>query len=1125
MVSQIAALIPGYPMSEPRSWLEAQGLGKYAEVLAENDVDLDVLPELTDADLRVLGVSLGYRKRLLKAAGELSNRRAALPSESPAATRAAERRQLTVMFCDLVGSTALSANMDPEAYREVLVSYQDAARDAIGRYEGYIARYMGDGLLVYFGYPQAHEDDAERAVRAGLDIVDRIGAISVDDDIALQVRIGIATGLVVAGDIVGEGASEERAVLGDTPNLAARLQGIAAPNTVVIADGTKRLTAGRFELEALGPQSLKGMKTLIPAHRAVSVRTESRFEAAASRGLTAMIGRQSELSLLRQRWAQVEFGEGQVVVLSGEPGIGKSRLAEEIREHADSEGFPVFRYQCSPYHSGSAFYPFIDHLQRAAKFTESDSGASRLEKLGSLLGQLLPDVELATKLLAALMSLPMDHYPPLEMSPERQKAETIGVLVRLIAHQSVRTSTLVLFEDVHWIDPSSRETLDALVEESRSRRVLCLITHRPEFAPPWSGAGHVTTLSLNRLGRREVSEIIGSVTGGMSIPQDVQEQILERTDGVPLFVEELTKSVIEAGVLEEIGGRYVTAGRLPSLAIPATLHDSLLARLDRLGDVKELAQTAACIGREFALDLLAGVSGLEATDLDGALERLINAGLIFRRRGGDGGAYVFKHALVQDTAYETLLMSRRREVHARIAHVLEEQFSRSVSTEPERLAQHYSAADLPVKAIPHWLAAGRRSLSSSSLPEAISHFSTALELTADIDDEFARAERELEVRTGLGTATIALHGWPSLEVRAVVQPACNLFESGHGDADAFINLWNLWLNNGCRGEHREGLEVIERMLSYSRDKQDRTLTLIASFAASMANLWVGNYDLSLKYETTVLDIYDFERDKDLAWRYNHDPKNTLLSWASNRVWALGYPDKARVMSETAVAHARRVGHPFNLCWTLGNSSLTRSNCGDFHQARAWLEELSQIAHEQDLTFMNAYMTSSCRSSLAAHEGRYEVAIEEGTRAEQVWSSIGGRLWSPTKKAYTAFAYLRLGHAEKAAKLIDAAIELIDETGEMMLAEELYRIAGMVRLERDGDADAAQAQFRRSLEYSKQHGTRSYELRTAICLAKLWSEQGKRQKARDLLAPICERFNEGLDTADLVEGMALLDALR
>jgi class 3 adenylate cyclase/tetratricopeptide (TPR) repeat protein len=1099
-------------MSDIQRWLEAHGLGKYGQMFAENDVDLDVLPELTDAELSALGVSLGHRKKILKAARAVARRRDGAPFESPASNRGAERRQLTVMFCDLVGSTSLSAEMDPEAYRDVLASYQNVARDVIGHYEGYIARYMGDGLLVYFGYPQAHEDDPERAVRAGLAIVDEVGAMRLDADAELQVRIGIATGLVVAGDIVGEGASEERAVLGDTPNLAARLQGIAAPNAVVISDMTKRLTEGRFELTALGPQSLKGIKAPVPAHQALSVRSESRFEAAASRGLTRMIGRESELGLLRQRWEQVALGEGQAVLLSGEPGIGKSRLAEEFREGIEAEGCSVLRYQCSPYHSGSAFYPFIDQLQRVAAFA-------------AFLEQTIPDFEIASRLLAALMSLPIERYPPLEMSPQRQKAETIAALIELITRLADRKPLLVLFEDVHWLDPSSQETLDALVDETRSHQVLCLITHRPEFTPPWAGAGHVTVLSLNRLGRRDVGDIIDNVTGGKSVPDEVQAQILERTDGVPLFVEELTKSVLEAGALNEVNGRYVLAGPSPSLSIPATLHDSLLARLDRLGDVKALAQTAACIGREFSSDLLAAVSGLNEADLDEPLGRLLDAALVFRRGAGDRSAYVFKHALVQDTAYETLLMSRRRELHARIALVLEEQFPQSVSTEPERLAQHYTAAGLPDKAIPHWLAAGRRALSSSSLLEAISHLSTGLELTASIGDESERAERELEARTVLGTAMMALHGWPSLEVRAVVQPACDLFESGHGGSDAFINLWNLWVNHGCRGEHRDGLSVVERMLKYSGDREEPNLTLIGSFAASMANLWMGDYDTALDYENATLDAYDFDRDKELAWHYNHDPKNTLLSWGSHRVWALGYPDKARSMTDAAVAHARKVGHPFNLCWTLGNSALTRANCGDFEQARAWIEELRQVAREQNLVFMDADMAPSSQGFLAAREGQYDTASKEGTRAKEIWSSIGGRLWSPVKGAYIALACLQVGRTDEAFEQINASIELVESTGEMMQVEDIFRVAGMVRLQHSGDADGAEALYRKSMDYSRQHGTRSYELRTSIDLARLWGQQGRKQEALDLLAPIYGWFTEGLDTTDLAEGKALLDALR
>ena len=659
-------------------WLEQLGLGQYVQVFAENDIDLRSLPKLTEQDLKDLGVSLGHRRVFQDAISTLGNQSftsgAAPGSADVSASRPqagqAERRQLSVMFCDLVGSTALSERLDLEAYRELLVVYQGAARKAIEGYDGYIARYMGDGLLVYFGYPIAHEDDAERAVRAGLDVVEAVSGLSAPNDVELQVRIGIATGRVVAGDIVGEGASEERAVLGETPNLAARLQGLAAPNSVIIAEATSRLVEGRFELEALEPQAVKGLSETVRSYQARAIRPSSRFEAATARGLSRFVGRQSELELLTERWAEAKEGKGQVVLLCGEAGIGKSRMLRELRECVGEEAHTTLRYQCSPYGIKTAFSPIIEQLQQSAGFTRADSAPQKLDKLERQLSLALDNISLAAPLLAALLSLPGERYPPLSMTPQRQKLETIAVLVAQLEGLARQRPLLVLVEDVHWIDPSTLETFDAVVPRTHNLPVLVVMTHRPEFESPWGRFGHVTQHFLTRLNPGDGKALSEQVAGGWALPEVVLEQILEHTDGVPLFIEELTKTVLEAGLLRESDERYVLDGPLPSLAIPTTLQDSLMARLDRLAPVKEVAQAAACIGREFSLPLLAKV--LKRTPLEEDVKQLLDAGLIFPRGLVEGESYIFKHALVQDAAYESLLVSKRQQLHARIAQALED---------------------------------------------------------------------------------------------------------------------------------------------------------------------------------------------------------------------------------------------------------------------------------------------------------------------------------------------------------------------------------------------------------------------------------------------------------------------
>jgi class 3 adenylate cyclase/tetratricopeptide (TPR) repeat protein len=804
------------------------------------------------------------------------------------------------MFCDLVGSTAISSAMDPEEFRNVLAAYRSAVSGAIRPYDGHVAGYMGDGLLLYFGYPQAHEDDAERAVRAGLDIAMAVSRLPPHQGIDLRVRIGIATGLVVAGDMVVEGASEERAVLGDTPNLAARLQAIAAPNSVVLSDATRRLVEGRFELEALAPLSLKGFEGQVQAYRAVSVKETGRFEAAISEKLTVLSGRESELGLFLDRWRRARLGEGQAVLLAGEPGIGKSRLIQEILMRIGDSTADVLRLQCSPYHSESAFFPFIDLLRRAAGFSTDDTLVERQSRFDGWVRNVLPRDETAWGLLADLISLPSRSYPSLNMTPTKRKSETIGTLAKIVETKAKLGPVFLVFEDAHWSDEASRDVLERIFESIPERPVLCLVSCRPEFSPSWRSFGHLTRHSLNRLGRIEAERIIESVAAGEILSADAVAGILDRTDGIPLFVEELTKSIVEAG----------SPGWT---SIPATLHDSLLARLDRLASAKEVAQAAACIGRNFKPELLAKISPLGQQELDAALDRLVDAELVICRREDDTTRYQFKHALMQDAAYESLLVSRRRELHGRIANAIENLFPDEMGFAPERLAQHYTAADMSERAIPYWLAAGRRALAGANLAEAESHLTKALELTRDVEDADHRADLELETRTALGAATMALHGWPADPVHEVIEPACTLFEQGHGGVDAFMNLWNLWVHHGCRAEHRAGLDVVSRMLRYSSERQDATLTLISSFTAAMANLWIGNYETAAEHENRALALYDFDRDRYLVRDYNHDPRNTLLSWGAIRVWALGYPDKARALSDAALAHARQVGHAFNLC--------------------------------------------------------------------------------------------------------------------------------------------------------------------------------------------------------------------
>ena len=693
------------------AWLMKLGLDEYVSIFTDNDIDTRLLTQLTNEDLKELGVgSLGHRKTILSAIAALNE------EDLPAAAvhkEEAERRQLTVMFCDLVGSTEMSQRLDPEDLRQLLTSYQGACNAAIARFDGYVARYMGDGLLVYFGYPVAHEDDAERAVRAGLDVVVEVASLDSQYDVELEVRVGIATGMVVAGDIVGEGASEERTVLGETPNLAARLQGIAPPGGVVIAAVTRDLVEGRIQMEALEAVQLKGFSEPVQAYLAITIQAASRFEAATIRGLTSFVSRESELQLLADRWQQACSGEGQVVLLSGEAGIGKSRILRELREQLGTESYTSLHYECSPYGANTAFLPVIDQLRSAAGFTKNDTDDDCLDKLEQLIRGTSNNVDIAGPLLAALMPLPANRYPALDMTPMKQKLDTIAVFVVQLESLTRSKPVMLLIEDVHWIDPSTLEVFDAFVESVQELPVLMIVTHRPEFERRWEEYGHVTYLSLNRLSRKHGRALAERVTGGRALPENVMAQILESTDGVPLFVEELVKTVLDSGIVREVNGRLESDSMLPPMAIPTTLKDSLMARLDRLSLAKEVAQAAACIGREFSSTLLASI--IDRDDLDENLDQLVASGLIFRRGSGDRDRYIFKHALVQDTAHESLLLSRRHQFHARIAQTL----AASDDPNPAILAHHYANAEIHHKAAENFLAAGFQSIGLSALAEAV----------------------------------------------------------------------------------------------------------------------------------------------------------------------------------------------------------------------------------------------------------------------------------------------------------------------------------------------------------------------------------------------------------------------
>ena len=778
-------------------WLESIGLSDYAQRFAENGIDLSIVRDLTDQDLKDLGVLLGHRRKILRAIAELDHATGPKPAKTATEPRRpdeAERRHLTVMFCDLVGSTALAARLDPEDMRALIGAYHSCIAEVIGRYQGKIARYMGDGALVYFGYPQAHEDDAERAVRAALSLIGAVASIR-NVAAALQIRIGIATGTVVVTELLIENTPAEQAVVGETPNLAARLQTMAEPGTVLISASTRRITGGEFHYRDLGPVTLKGWAEPLRVYEVLRMSgVESRFEATHTTKLPPLFGREEEIELLSRRWRQATREEGRLVTLTGEPGIGKSHIALALNERLQGESHITLRYFCSEHHTHSALFPFINQLERAAGFKHSDSPQEKLSKLDALLAQSTHDPE-HLAVLANLLMLPADdHYRLHQLTPQKRKKKTLAALSAQLDQLAAQQPVLLIFEDVHWIDPTSLELLAATVERAPQLRALVLITARPEFTPPWPSYPHTTTIPLTRLGRRDGTALVLRVTGGKTLPKEVMEHILAHTDGVPLFVEELTKMVLEGGLLQERNGEYVLEGPLPSLAIPTTLQTSLMARLDRLSLVRDVAQIGAVAGREFHYELVNAVAGLPKQRLDEALDQLVRSELLFCRGEIPHAVYTFKHALVRNAAYDGLLKSRRVHLHAAIAKALEQEFPEVVQIQPEIVAYNYTQARNYEKALHYWYEAGKQSAVRSAHNEAIGHLKQGLNQIPNIDDPILRNKSELLLQISLGNSLRAIKGWSTDGVKHAYTRALQLCkESGLDELSlpATFGLWTL----------------------------------------------------------------------------------------------------------------------------------------------------------------------------------------------------------------------------------------------------------------------------------------------------------------------------------------------
>ena len=1107
-------------MTDLEQWLTAQGLEQYAPRFADNDIDFEVLGDLTEADLEKLGVSLGHRRKLLRAldirrresaqqAGAVATR-TALSGDVPGA----ERRQITVLFCDLVGSTELAHRLDPEDASALIRRYQDACSGAVARFDGYVAKFMGDGLLAYFGYPQANEDAAEHAVRSAGAIIGAIRELKQPDGRPFSVRVGIATGIVVIGDMLGTGSAREHSIAGDTPNLAARLQAMAGPNDILISARTYQLLGRHFEYESLGERTLKGFAAPVPVWRVLrEAVAETRFAATRTGIHRAFVGRSEESSLLLDRWRRATQGQGQAIFISGEAGIGKSRLVDMLSEGLGGEGHYHVTCQCSPYHTNSALHPVIRHLERAAGFASDDIDEIKLTKLEAMLDRLEGSTSPAAKsLIADLLSLPTARYAALDMSIPQRKAALLSALVELLARLAADEPVLLLLEDAHWIDPTTTELWTRLIDSIAATRLLALITARPEFVSPWTARAHVSSLELARLTRAQAAQLAAEIAAPRVLEPALIDEIVSKSDGVPLYVEELTRTVLESSTPDRP-------------VVPATLHDSLMARLDRLGAARDIAQVAAVIGQQFSPELLAAVVSCSSNELTSGLRRLVEAGLTYRSSRTASTIYSFKHALLRDVAYENLLRARRQQLHERIGHVLVERFASVAESEPELLAYHFHQAHLFGLALTYRERAGDRAVARSSFVEAIAHFGAALNEAAQLPHGPDRERHELRMLLKAAPPHAAMKGYHNAEVADAYERARQL-ALALGDEDGLFKAnWGLWINGIQTRRLDRAREQADALISLARASGNEDYLLEGFHCLWSTAQFRGDVRTSLQSSLEGIERYDRERHSWMGPVFGgHDPGVCAFVVCGTAYSLLGEHAKAKRSIERAMALGEALKHPNSHAHALINALTAAQIGGDTQALDEYAQQLLAIADKYNLPPPRAHalFVSACRRAFTTDLDEGLAAMEaEYPRA----SAVG-----PMFRYYAALlaeAREKSGRFQDALALLAKTLETVTEAGVGFYISELYRLQGvcLLRADRGANAESALLSLRTGVEVARTQGATALELRAAVSLARAGIELGRPVEGIAVLRELCAALPPEFDAPNLTEANALLASIQ